>query len=117
MSKPFTLDGVLENMRCPYLICHGGYDGLYAGRHARPALRRKYLMQGSGALARGISWSNMPIHTRYARPVGRHRGDDVDLGRSFAVRPAEDDAAPNSDATRDLDNPDDRPAHKVYSAD
>lgn len=28
MSKPFTLDGVLENMRCPYLICHGGYDVL-----------------------------------------------------------------------------------------
>ena len=28
MSKPFTLNGVLENMRCPFLICHGGYDVL-----------------------------------------------------------------------------------------
>ena len=26
--KAFTLDGVLEEMRCPYLIVHGGYDVL-----------------------------------------------------------------------------------------
>jgi dienelactone hydrolase len=26
--KPFTLKGVLENMRCPYLIVHGGHDVL-----------------------------------------------------------------------------------------
>lgn len=28
MSKPFTLDGALENMKCPYLIVHGGHDVL-----------------------------------------------------------------------------------------
>lgn len=27
-AKPFTLDGVLENMKCPYLIVHGGFDVL-----------------------------------------------------------------------------------------
>ena len=27
-GKDFTLDGVVENMRCPYLICHGGSDVL-----------------------------------------------------------------------------------------
>ncbi len=27
-AKAFTLQGVLENMRCPYLIVHGGYDVL-----------------------------------------------------------------------------------------
>ena len=27
-TKPFTLYGVLENMRCPYLIVHGGHDVL-----------------------------------------------------------------------------------------
>jgi pimeloyl-ACP methyl ester carboxylesterase len=27
-AKQFTLDGVLEHMRCPYLIVHGGYDVL-----------------------------------------------------------------------------------------
>ena len=27
-SKPFTLDGHLENMKCPYLIVHGGHDVL-----------------------------------------------------------------------------------------
>lgn len=25
-TRPFTLDGVLDCMRCPYLIVHGGYD-------------------------------------------------------------------------------------------
>jgi dienelactone hydrolase len=27
-GKDFTLEGVVENMRCPYLICHGGSDVL-----------------------------------------------------------------------------------------
>ncbi len=27
-GKDFALDGVIENMRCPYLICHGGSDVL-----------------------------------------------------------------------------------------
>jgi pimeloyl-ACP methyl ester carboxylesterase len=27
-AKAFTLDGVLDGMRCPYLIVHGGYDVL-----------------------------------------------------------------------------------------
>ena len=27
-GKDFALDGVVENMRCPYLICHGGSDVL-----------------------------------------------------------------------------------------
>jgi pimeloyl-ACP methyl ester carboxylesterase len=27
-AKAFTLEGVLERMRCPYLIVHGGYDVL-----------------------------------------------------------------------------------------
>jgi dipeptidyl aminopeptidase/acylaminoacyl peptidase len=27
-AAPFTLDGHLENMQCPYLIVHGGYDVL-----------------------------------------------------------------------------------------
>jgi dienelactone hydrolase len=28
IARPFTLDGVLENMKCPYLIIHGGHDVL-----------------------------------------------------------------------------------------
>ncbi|SIK55459.1 Uncharacterised protein [Mycobacteroides abscessus subsp. abscessus] len=28
IAKPFTLNGVLENMSCPYLIIHGGHDVL-----------------------------------------------------------------------------------------
>ena len=31
-AKPFTLEGVLENMRCPYLILHGGHDVLGVDR-------------------------------------------------------------------------------------
>lgn len=27
-AEPFTLEGVLEHMKCPYLILHGGYDVL-----------------------------------------------------------------------------------------
>ena len=34
-AKPFTLDGVLEDMSCPYLIVHGGHDtlGVKAAKH------------------------------------------------------------------------------------
>src|SRR3546814_9781353 len=42
-ARPFTLEGALGNMKCPYLILHGGYDVLgveqatlvheYAKRH------------------------------------------------------------------------------------
>jgi pimeloyl-ACP methyl ester carboxylesterase len=28
ISKPFKLEGVLDSMKCPYLICHGGHDVL-----------------------------------------------------------------------------------------
>ena len=28
IMKPFTLEGHLQNMRCPYLIVHGGHDVL-----------------------------------------------------------------------------------------
>jgi alpha/beta superfamily hydrolase len=28
IARPFTLDGVLKDMRCPYLIIHGGHDVL-----------------------------------------------------------------------------------------
>jgi dienelactone hydrolase len=28
IARPFKLDGVLENMKCPYLILHGGHDVL-----------------------------------------------------------------------------------------
>ncbi len=28
IAKPFKLEGVLENMRCPYLVIHGGHDVL-----------------------------------------------------------------------------------------
>jgi len=27
-AKPFKLEGVLDHMKCPYLICHGGHDVL-----------------------------------------------------------------------------------------
>ena len=33
-AKPYTLDGVLEDMRCPYLVVHGGHDVLGV-RHAQ----------------------------------------------------------------------------------
>src|SRR5690606_33792836 len=32
INKPFTLRGVLENMKCPYLILHGGRDVLVVDR-------------------------------------------------------------------------------------
>jgi hypothetical protein len=28
IAKPFKLEGVLDGMRCPYLVCHGGHDVL-----------------------------------------------------------------------------------------
>lgn len=28
ISKPFKLEGVLDSMKCPFLICHGGHDVL-----------------------------------------------------------------------------------------
>jgi hypothetical protein len=28
IAKPFKLEGVLDDMKCPYLICHGGHDVL-----------------------------------------------------------------------------------------
>ena len=28
IAKPFKLEGVLDEMQCPYLICHGGHDVL-----------------------------------------------------------------------------------------
>jgi pimeloyl-ACP methyl ester carboxylesterase len=28
ISKPFKLEGALDSMRCPFLICHGGHDVL-----------------------------------------------------------------------------------------
>src|SRR3546814_6711795 len=42
-SDLFTLDGVLENMRCPYLILHGGHDvlGVDRARKVYDYARRK----------------------------------------------------------------------------
>src|SRR3546814_1001899 len=42
-ARPFTLDGVLENMRCPYLILHGGHDvlGVDQARKVYDYARRK----------------------------------------------------------------------------
>jgi hypothetical protein len=28
IAKPFKLEGVLDDMRCPYLVLHGGHDVL-----------------------------------------------------------------------------------------
>ena len=28
MAKPFKLEGVLDSMKCPYLVLHGGHDVL-----------------------------------------------------------------------------------------
>jgi dienelactone hydrolase len=36
-TKEFTLDGVLEDMRCPYLIVHGGHDVLGVEQARRTA--------------------------------------------------------------------------------
>ena len=34
-AAPFTLEGALENMRCPYLIVHGGFDVLGVAQASR----------------------------------------------------------------------------------
>jgi dipeptidyl aminopeptidase/acylaminoacyl peptidase len=34
-AKPFTLDGHLDNMKCPYLIVHGGFDVLGVSQASR----------------------------------------------------------------------------------
>ena len=34
-AKPFTLEGHLENMKCPYLIVHGGFDVLGVSQASR----------------------------------------------------------------------------------
>jgi dipeptidyl aminopeptidase/acylaminoacyl peptidase len=36
-ARPFTLDGQLEHMRCPYLIVHGGHDVLGVAAATRTA--------------------------------------------------------------------------------
>jgi pimeloyl-ACP methyl ester carboxylesterase len=28
IAKPFKLEGALDSMKCPFLICHGGHDVL-----------------------------------------------------------------------------------------
>jgi hypothetical protein len=34
-AAPFTLEGALDNMRCPYLIVHGGFDVLGVAQASR----------------------------------------------------------------------------------
>jgi pimeloyl-ACP methyl ester carboxylesterase len=59
IARPFTLEGVLEHMRCPYLIIHGGHDVLgvesvrkvhdYALRHGVKATLRLTSEEETGA--------------------------------------------------------------------
>ena len=59
IARPFKLEGVLENMRCPYLIIHGGHDVLgvesvrtvhdYAIRHGVKATLRLTSEEETGA--------------------------------------------------------------------
>ena len=59
IAKPFKLEGVLENMQCPYLIIHGGHDVLgvesvkqvydYATRHGINATLRLTSEEETGA--------------------------------------------------------------------
>lgn len=59
IAKPFTLDGVLEKMKCPYLIIHGGHDVLgvetvrkvhdYAQQHGLDATLRLTSEEETGA--------------------------------------------------------------------
>ncbi len=59
IAKPFKLEGVLENMKCPYLIIHGGHDVLgvetvktvydYAKRHGIDASLRLTSEEETGA--------------------------------------------------------------------
>ena len=59
IAKPFKLEGVLENMKCPYLIIHGGHDVLgvetvktvydYAIKHGVNATLRLTTEEETGA--------------------------------------------------------------------
>ena len=59
IAKPFKLEGVLERMKCPYLIIHGGHDVLgvesvkqvydYAVRHGVKASLRLTSEEETGA--------------------------------------------------------------------
>ena len=59
IARPFTLEGVLEHMKCPYLILHGGHDVLgvesvktvydYAIRHGIDATLRLTSEEETGA--------------------------------------------------------------------
>jgi len=59
IARPFTLDGVLEHMRCPYLVLHGGHDVLgvetvtkvhgYAMQHGIAATLRLTTEEETGA--------------------------------------------------------------------
>jgi dienelactone hydrolase len=59
IAKPFKLDGVLEHMKCPYLIIHGGHDVLgveavktvydYAVKHGIKATLRLTSEEETGA--------------------------------------------------------------------
>ncbi len=59
IARPFKLDGVLDRMKCPYLIIHGGHDVLgvsevskvfeYATRHGVPATLRLTSEEETGA--------------------------------------------------------------------
>ena len=59
IAKPFKLEGVLENMKCPYLIIHGGHDVLgvetvktvydYAVKHGVNATLRLTTEEETGA--------------------------------------------------------------------
>jgi len=59
IARPFKLEGVLEHMRCPYLIIHGGHDVLgvesvrkvhdYAVRHGVNATLRLTSEEETGA--------------------------------------------------------------------
>ena len=59
IARPFKLEGVLENMKCPYLILHGGHDVLgvetvtklydYAKQHGIDATLRLTSSEETGA--------------------------------------------------------------------
>jgi hypothetical protein len=59
IAKPFKLEGVLDKMKCPYLIIHGGHDVLgvdavktvynYATKHGVNATLRLTSEEETGA--------------------------------------------------------------------
>ena len=59
IARPFKLEGVLEHMKCPYLILHGGHDVLgvetvtklydYARQHGIDATLRLTSEEETGA--------------------------------------------------------------------